>query len=450
MNRSLSWKFLILPLILFFIIIFTTVLVNPVSAAEGRLIDEGSKVFYDYKIKSDVKYSFKTYTSDKNHLKIEGYNYYYRTKDRLKKDIYLDKHSKSQIKVRIKYNGKLKTSRYIKTRLTPKKYYWKIYRKKLLSTNKPLKLSKVKYWAYQLQNIEKPGAVKKLASSKYDILVIEPTQTVAGDERFNTRKVVSQLKKSKAHDGIHRKLVIAYIDIGQAEDYRWYWKWSKTWQKGKPKPTDWPSYILAPDSDGWSGSYMVAYWDEKWKDLVIYGKNQKTNPYWNYQSMLDEVLKAGFDGVYMDWVEAYENLEVIKAAKKAGKNPKVEMIKFINEIRNYAKSKNPRFIIIQQNAATLASGHPEIFSEVDGIAQESVWYDWNDYKDYDIATDRQLTLEYINYLNRYKKAGKLVLNCEYALKKAEIAYKKSRKKGYIPYCTTKLLDRVSSTPPWKY
>jgi len=126
------------------------------------------------------------------------------------------------------------------------------------------------------------------------------------------------------------------------------------------------------------------------------------------------------------------------------------MIKFIKEIRNYAKSKNPRFIIIQQNAATLASSHSEVFSVVDGIAQESVWYDWNDYKDHDIPTNSQLTIEYIKYLNPYKKAGKLVLNCEYAVKKAKTAYKMSRKRGFIPYCSIKLLDRLSSTPPWNY
>ncbi|MDI6644560.1 MAG: endo alpha-1,4 polygalactosaminidase [Methanobacteriaceae archaeon] len=451
MNRSIQWKLFILLIILLSVSIFTiSLIIEPVNASQNNHIDEGSKLYYDYKVKSDVKYSFKTYFNGKNRLKIEGYNYYYKSKDSLKKDIYLDKQSKYQIKVRIMYNGKLNTSRYIKTHYNLKKYYWKVYRRKLLSTNKPLKLSKVKYWAYQLQNIEKPGNIRKLASSKYDLLVIEPTQTVSGDEKFNTRKVVSYLKKSKAHDGLHRKLVLAYIDIGQAENYRWYWKWSKKRPKGKSKPKDWPSYILAPDSEGWSGNYMVAYWDDQWKDLIIYGNNQKTNPYWKYQSMIDEVLRAGFDGVYLDWVEAYENPEVIKAAKKAGKNPKVEMIKFIEEIRHYAKSKNPNFIIIQQNAVSLASGHSKVYSLVDGIAQESVWYDWNNYKDYDISTNNQLTLEYIKYLNQYIKAGKLVLNCEYALKKAENAYKKSRKRGFIPYCSVKLLDRLSSTPPWKY
>lgn len=422
---------------------------EPASAAPIKLIDKGYKVFHDYTAKSDVKYSFKTYSKGKNHFKIEGYNYYYQSKKRIKKDISLDK-SKSQIKIKIRYTGVLSGHKSVKTRMTLKKYYWKIYRKKLLSTNKPLKLSKVRYWAYQLQNIEKPGVVKKLAASKYDLLVIEPTQTVKGEEKFNTQKIVSRLKKSKARDGIHRKLVLAYIDIGEAENFRSYWTWPGTWQKGKSKPKNWPSYILTPDPEGWSGDYPVAYWDEKWKDLVIYGKNQKTNPYWKYKSLVDETIKAGFDGVYLDWVEGYENPEVIKAAKKAGKNPKVEMIKFIKELRNYARSKNPNFLIIQQNAANLASGHPEVFYIVDGIAQESVWYDWNDKKNYDVSTDPELTLEYIKYLNRYKKAGKVVFNCEYAVKKAKIAYKKSRKRGYVPYCSVKLLDHLSSTPPWKY
>ncbi|MCK9151069.1 endo alpha-1,4 polygalactosaminidase [Methanobacterium alcaliphilum] len=448
MHRVFSSTKLLFTIIVLFIIVFSMQLAEPASATQTKLIDKGSQVFHDYAAKSDVKYSFKTYAKGKKHLKIKGYNYYYNSKKRIEKNIYLNKVSKSKIKIR--YNGNFKKSQFIKTRLTLTKYYWKAYRKKLLSTNKPLKLSKVKYWAYQLQNIEKPGAVKKLAASKYDLLVIEPTQTVKDEGSFNTQKIINRLKRSKAHDGIHRKLVLAYINIGEAEDYRGYWKWSKTWVKGKSKPKDWPSYILTPDPQGWGGNYPVAYWDGRWKDIVLYGKNQKTNPYWKYRSLVDEVLKAGFDGVYLDWVEGYENPEVIKAAKKAGKNPKVEMIKFIKEIRNYARSKNPNFIIIQQNAANLAYGYSEAFYIVDGIAQESIWYDWNHKKNHDISTDQILTKEYIKYLNRYKKAGKAVFNCEYAVKKAKIAYLKSRKNGFIPYCSMKLLDRLSNTPPWNY
>ena len=50
--------------------------------------------------------------------------------------------------------------------------------------------------------------------------------------------MVERLKQSSAHDGTHRKLIIAYIDIGEADDWRWYWNWSQEWQEGDPLPDD--------------------------------------------------------------------------------------------------------------------------------------------------------------------------------------------------------------------
>jgi cysteinyl-tRNA synthetase len=328
-------------------------------------------------------------------------------------------------------------------------YYKKYFKKTLVNlgeSGKPLRLSKVKYWAYQLQGVEAPGAINKLVSSKYDLLVLEPTRTVKGEENFNTLSMVNRLKASKASDGIHRKLVMAYIDIGEAEDFRYYWKWSGKWNKGQNKPSNWPDYILTHDPDGWAGDFPVAYWDSQWKDIVIYGHNQSSSGL-NYVSLIDEAIKDGFDGVYLDWVEGYENPKVINAAKKDGVDPKVEMIRFIKEIKTYARSKNPNFMIIQQNAVTLSEGHPELYSIIDGIVQESVWYGWNDVKDHDISTDHELTLEYIKYLNQYKKAGIPVFDCEYAMKNAHKAYSMAKGKGFIPYCSEKLLSHLSRTPP---
>ena len=95
--------------------------------------------------------------------------------------------------------------------------------------NDPIPLDQVKYWAYQLQDINTPGTVDSLVASHYDMLVLEPTRTdwSSDDKYFNTSEMVKQLKNSFAHDRVHRKLVIAYIDIGEAEDWRWYWNWSK-------------------------------------------------------------------------------------------------------------------------------------------------------------------------------------------------------------------------------
>lgn len=319
-------------------------------------------------------------------------------------------------------------------------------------------LGEVESWAYQLQAISREGAVDALVNSHYDMLVLEPTRTdwSSGDRNFNTKKMVERLKNTKGSDGKRRKLVMAYIDIGEAEDWRWYWTWSTGWKEGDPRPGDWPDYILTHDPDGWDGNYPVAYWDPEWKDIIIYGKNRDSKPYGDYNSVIDEVIKDGFDGIYLDWVEAFENEAVIRRAKKQGKNPKVEMIEFIGEMREYAEQRVPNFIIIQQNASALCDGHTELFSVIDAIAQEEVWYDgeatddWNDPDGYDDRVPLSWTNEYIYYLKKYLDSGLPVFNCEYALKYADDAYSKSYKQGYIPYCSRRSLGRLTTTPPPGY
>ncbi|MBE9507552.1 MAG: endo alpha-1,4 polygalactosaminidase [Chloroflexi bacterium] len=322
----------------------------------------------------------------------------------------------------------------------------------------PMNLADAAYWAYQLQGISEAGAVDVLVASRYDMLVLEPTRTdwSSDDRHFDTRGMVARLKDSLASDGAHRKLVIAYMDIGEAEDWRWYWDWSRDWDCVGDPPAGWPDYILACDPDGWSGNYPVAYWDPAWKDIVIYGQNQDSAPYGDYTSVLDEVLKDGFDGIYLDWVEGYEDEAVVAAAQAAGKDPAVEMIAFIEEIKEYAAARNPSFLVIQQNAAALSDGHSELFALIDGIAQEAVWYDgdatddWDDPDGYDWEQPSALTSYYIGYLEQYLDAGLPVFNCEYALQHAAMAYANSYREGYVPYVTRRSLSRLTTTPPPGY
>ena len=321
-----------------------------------------------------------------------------------------------------------------------------------------MSISEIKYWAYQIQGLSNEDAVDILADSHYDMLVLEPTRTdwSSDDKYFDTKGMVEKLKNTKASDGIHRKLVIAYIDIGEAEDWRWYWNWSTIWPVGSSKPTDWPDYIITHDPDGWTGNYPVEYWDEDWKDIMIYGKNQDSTPYGDYNSIIDEVIKDGFDGIYLDWVEAFENEDVIAAAQMEGKDPALEMIFFIQEMRTYAEQRNPDFIIIQQNAAALSEGHPELFSLIDAIAQEAIWYDgdatdvWDDRDGYDYENDADLVNYYLGYLDQFKSSKVPVFACEYALEYADDAYQKSYDKGYVPYSTRRSLSELTTTPPPEY
>ena len=84
---------------------------------------------------------------------------------------------------------------------------------------------------------------------------------------------------------------------------------------------------------------------------------------------------------------------------------------FIQEMRDYAANRNPDFIIIQQNAASLIEGHAELTGLIDAISQEAIWYDgdatddWYDPDGYDWENDSGLVSYYIGYLVQYLAAG---------------------------------------------
>jgi cysteinyl-tRNA synthetase len=364
------------------------------------------------------------------------------------------------------YNATEKTWQKITSNdsFVPGKGYWIHAKRDLIWTLPeedeiyPLVLPEINYWGYQLQSISHVGVVDALVNSHYDMLVIEPTRTdwSSDDKNFDTWGMLESLKASYASDGVHRKLILAYIDIGEAEEWRWYWNWSKDWPSGTEKPSDWPDFIIAHDPDGWEGNYPVAYWDDEWKDIIIYGDNQSSAPYGDYNSAIDEAIKDGFDGIYIDWVGAFEDDTVIAEASIQGVDPAAEMIQFIQEMKDYAWERNPDFLIIQQNAVSLCDGHPELFSKIDAIAQEAIWYDgeptddWNDPYGYDFANDLDLTNYYLDYLAQYMTEGITIFNCEYALDQADEAYTNSYDNGFIPYCSRVSLSKLTTTPPPGY
>ena len=326
-------------------------------------------------------------------------------------------------------------------------------------TSVPVSLAGVKTWAIELQNIEQSGAVNTLADSRYDLLILDPTRTswATGNQNFDTKGMVQSLKATYGGNGTDRKIVLAYINIGEAENWQWYWKWSREWNTGEPKPSDWPDYIVVPDPGGWKGNFPVAFWDPRWKDIIIYGQNQNSDPYGDYTSALDEVIKDGFDGILMNWVEGYADPSISARASQEGKDPAVEMVNFIREIRTYALARNPGFIIIQQNASELGVTRPELLNYINALSQQGIWYDaksgfadWNDPNGYDIPKDKDVTDYYINNLNVYQNAGLPVFDLEYAVNFAGTAYSNAKQHGYIPYCSRISLSYLTTTLPPDY
>jgi cysteinyl-tRNA synthetase len=224
---------------------------------------------------------------------------------------------------------------------------------------------------------------------------------------------------------------VAYVDVGEAESYRWYWQ--DDWEVGDPE------WIVAPDPDGWDENYPVAYWDDEWRAIMF--------------TVIDGLMADGYDGMYLDWLEAYSFEPVAEMAEAEGLNSEDEMVSFVNALADYARAQDPEFIMVAQNAAELGARaeYREVF---DAIAQEAVWFDGGGDPDAeeqvgDVPTDAELTEEYLEYLQVWQDAAIPVWVCEYATESENVdtAYGNAAEHGFIGYVTTRPLDQLTETPP---
>jgi len=127
--------------------------------------------------------------------------------------------------------------------------------------------------------------IDSVASTNYDLLIM--------DLFFNDKMVEfssHELEKLRMKSNGGTRLLFCYMSIGEAEKYRYYW--DSTWKIGDP---DW----LEKENPCWEGNYKVKYWNQEWQ-AIIYGYND---------SYLDKILNLGFDGVYLDIIDAYEYFE---------------------------------------------------------------------------------------------------------------------------------------------
>ena len=131
--------------------------------------------------------------------------------------------------------------------------------------------------------VTKERFLDAVRGTNYDIVLID---LFFEGQALNAEEVASLKKKANGAS----RLVIAYVNIGAAEDYRYYWQ--SGWRTGNP------TWLAAP-YEGFEDETFVQYWDSRWKSLIFGNKN----------SYIKRVIDAGFDGVYLDNILAYEVFE---------------------------------------------------------------------------------------------------------------------------------------------
>ncbi len=257
---------------------------------------------------------------------------------------------------------------------------------------------RVRTWAYQLQGAD-PGV---LAAFPADLVVIDPAGR-GGGRASMTRAEIQAVRASG-------KRVVAYLSIGEAEDYRSYWR--PGWRPGSPA---W----LGSENPRWKGNYTVEYWNPEWRTIV--------------RTALDALIDLGFDGVYLDIVDGY---------RRFGSRPsaRTEMIDLVRAIAVHARGRAGNdFGVFPQNAVELAadSGYLSVLT---GVGKEETWFRATD----DPTPDGERRTEEAQ-LSRVRAAGRLVLTVDYAGSGAnrQLAVSRARALGFVPYVTGVELDRLT-------
>lgn len=278
-------------------------------------------------------------------------------------------------------------------------------------------------FAYLLQDID----LEALGETMFDLVIIDYYSDGNEETRF-THEEIQDLKESPGGP----KLVLAYMSIGEAEDYRWYWEepWDAD-RDGEPNPGA-PTW-LGPSNPEWPGNYKVRYWEEAWKALIYSAPT----------SYLDKIIDAGFDGIYLDIIDAYEYWGPDGESGQDLASAEEEMIALIQEIAEYARTSGggEDFGVFPQNGEALV-WDPGYLEAITGIGKEDTWFDGN------TPQPGEYTEEVVGYLDAVRDVGKLVLVVDYATKRALVDefYSEASERGYVPYATVRDLDEIVVNP----
>ena len=275
-------------------------------------------------------------------------------------------------------------------------------------TPTPSEAARAESWFYQLQDIE----LDSLRQNDAEVLVIDPSRRGDGDQAgFWTGEEINSLHRQG-------KKVIAYFSIGEAEDYRNYWK--KSWRQSPP-----PFLNRANVEGGYANNYLVEYWHPEWHSILL--------------SRLEKLQALGFDGVYLDKVDAFEDWQSVDSSKNV-EFLKEEMVELILAIGEAGRSRaGSEFQLFLQNGWDLWS-EPKLQTVVTGVGIEEFTLGWEgvDGQETPSSTKRQIE-EALQTIPNWR-----VLIVDYPSKKTseeekELAREEARRVGAFPFLTDRAL-----------
>ncbi|MFN7960590.1 MAG: MJ1477/TM1410 family putative glycoside hydrolase [Thermoanaerobaculia bacterium] len=220
-------------------------------------------------------------------------------------------------------------------------------------------------WLYVLQP-NGAASITAIGATSFDGVVMDYSSDGGASGEFTPAQVAA-LKATG-------KVVLAYLSIGEAEDYRWYW--NPAWVDQGPPDPDAPSW-LGPSNPDFPNNYKVRYWQPGWQGLLF------GTPSGTAKSTLDRILDQGFDGIYLDIIDAFTFWSEDQG-ERTRLAARQDMVALVSALANYARVTrgHSRFLVFPQNgddiilddAGNLDALGLSYLAAIDGIGVEDVFY----------------------------------------------------------------------------
>ena len=183
----------------------------------------------------------------------------------------------------------------------------------------------------------KPAVIAKLKECGRDWIVLDAT--FAGDTPWE------QTDLDTIRSGKAGRKVVAYLSIGEAEDYRSYWQ--SDWASNGKRTAAAPVWLGIENPD-WKGNYQIKYWSADWQKLML--------------AAVDDAMARGFDGVYLDIVDGFQTYEQgadgyldDRINPDTKQSYRRDMVDWVKAIAARARAKNPEALVVPQNGSQLVA-----------------------------------------------------------------------------------------------
>jgi len=157
----------------------------------------------------------------------------------------------------------------------------------------------------------------------------------------------------------------------------------------------------------------VRFWHPQWQAIIL--------------DYADRIVDAGFDGVYLDRVDIFEEVGGAEA-----------MVEFVERIAQHVKARRPGFLVISQNGDALIPNE-RFRAAIDGFAREDLFY--GEQTD-GVRNDADSIAESLVRLRLVAAEGKPVFVVEYPKSEAQaqIAWREIGEQNFIGLLAKRALD----------